>query len=764
MGLLVMFYLLILWDIRTMESSNNYNKRLVGLTAGCGVLLCSQLSFGQALEEVIVTAQKRSQNLQDVPLTISAFSAEKISDYGITDIKSLAAVTPGLVVSSTQGSPAPYIRGVGTRLSGIGLGPSISVYVDDRYVGASGASLEMPDIERVEVLKGPQGTLYGRNSIGGTLRIITKDPGEEWAGSVEATVGNYNQRDLEGIIGGPVTDNFRLQVAAAQYNRDGYADNLVDTSPLSTQGNDEYDDRDAFRIRTKAIWDITEDVSLKLTSSWAETDDTNGFRQNSLDAAPVNIGLSLGAITGDDGSTVAHSTAGNAESESYYHDLALAVSFENFDFLSLTTYSDSETTGIFENDGGSINWLGGATSGEGQTFSQEFRATSNGDEALQWIVAAEYYDTEANAALTAASFRFPGRTAALGLQTVNTESLALLAKLTYSFSDQWVVSAGARYTDESKEQTTDDLATGVINFSGGPLPFESEDSWTELTPTITIQNFTDSGMFYFTYSQGFKSGGFNNPANSLVNGSVTPILEPEILDNFELGYKGEFYDGRLRLNGAAYYYDYTDLQVTRAAGSGNAPVLVTENAADASVVGLEMDFSWLATDQLVLSGGFNALDTEYKDYDASAKIPCREVPTCTSARGAPAGSGYTDVFYDASGDSLLRAPELTAFLSARYGFKLETAEVPLVVSYSYSDDFFYDFSASDSTSELEQDAVGLLQARLSYVPDEGSWQVSLWGNNLTDEEYYSEKVANGSSLRVNYQPPRTYGVDVRYDF
>ena len=732
------------------------NKAIRAQTMACigaGVLLHAPVSLAQQLEEVVVTAQKRSQNLQDVPLTISAFSAEKIEEYGVTNIQSLATVTPGLVVSSTQGSPSPYIRGVGTRLATIGLGPSVSVYVDDRYIGGGGgALLELPDVERVEVLKGPQGTLYGRNSIGGALRIITKDPGDEWEATVGATLGDYDQRDIEGIISGPITDNFRVQLAGAWYQRDGYADNLSD------EGNDEYDDRDYQTLRGKAIWDITDQASLKWTGSWLERDDTAGFRQNSLDGSPSNIGLTLGGLTGDDGGTVAHNIPGNAESKLYSHDLALDISFDSFDFLSLTTYADRDSDAPFENDGGSADWLGGYTVGDSQAFSQEFRVTSNSDEPLQWVVAAEYYDTDAQSRTTGVSFRFPV-VAELGTQTVKTESLALLGKITYSFSDQWVVSAGARYTDEEKKQGTVPTP-GTINLTGGPLPFESEDSWTEVTPTLNVQRFVDFGMFYFTYSQGFKSGGFNSPANTKYDGTERPILEPEILDNFELGFKGEFFDGLLRLNGAAYYYDYSDLQVTRAAGDGDTPVLVTQNAADAEVIGLEVDFSWLASENLVLSGGFNALDTEYKDYDASAKVPCIEL----GCGIAGPGTGYGDIFYDANGESLLRAPELTAFLSARYDMKLDSAAVPIVVSYSYSGEFQYDFIATPSTSELEQESVGLLQARISYVPDGASWQVSLWGNNLTDEEFYSEKIANENSLRVNYQPPRTWGVDVRYDF
>ena len=218
----------------------------------------------------------------------------------------------------------------------------------------------------------------------------------------------------------------------------------------------------------------------------------------------------------------------------------------------------------------------------------------------------------------------------------------------------------------------------------------------------------DSGMLYFSYSQGFKSGGFNSPANPKFDGTVKPVSNPEILDNFEVGYKGEFFGSRLRLNSSLFYYDYKNLQVTRAAGDGDTPTLVTQNAADADVLGFEMDLTWLATDSLVLSGGFSALDSQYKDYDATAKVPKIELGT-----GA---MGYGDIFYDASGESLLRAPDITAFAVARYDIQLAGATVPMVLSYSYTGEFQYDFIASPSTQELEQKSVGLLQARISYIP------------------------------------------------
>ena len=701
------------------------------------------------LEEVIVTAQKRSESLQDVPIAVSAFTNEGLQEFGIVDTQSLQMVTPGLVYNNSSSGGSPYLRGVGTRLSTLGLESSVATYIDDRYISRSGAAMfDLADIERIEVLKGPQGTLYGRNATGGAIRVITKDPGEELEGEIGATVGNENRADINGYVGGPVTDSLRAQVSAASNTRDGYADNI-----FKEGGNSEFDDRDFQAYRGKLIWDINDMASVKFSAAYWERDDTNAIRQQALDTAAENVGLASGGITGTKPDEVASALNGNIKLDETSYDLRFDISFEAFDFASITTYANYNLDGISDSDGTSYQTLDVYTYEDSDTTTQEFQLVSNSDGKFRWIVGGYYFDQDGDAYFKA-DFSGGALVVSNQMQHVETTAYALFGQLGYDISENWSLTLGGRYSDEEKDVKQTRLP-GTTAVGVGPLPFSDDESWDDFTPMATLEYRGDIGMVYLTYSQGFKSGGFNYPA---ANPAAVP-LDPEVLDSYELGYKGDLLDGMLRLNGALFYYDYSDLQVTRAAqddGSGSI-ALTTENAADAQVFGLEADVTWLATDALTLTGGFSALDTEYKDYSASAKVPTYEIP-------GGEGPGYSDVLFDADGESMLRAPDFSGFISARYEFDLGKAAVPVVLTYSYTDDYNFDFIGSPSMGQLESDSYGLLSARISYVPNSGNWSASIWGNNLTDEEYFNEVTANGFALTGSYAPPITYGIDLSYMF
>jgi iron complex outermembrane receptor protein len=341
---------------------------------------------------------------------------------------------------------------------------------------------------------------------------------------------------------------------------------------------------------------------------------------------------------------------------------------------------------------------------------------------------------------------------------VKTTAWALFGQTTWNIDEQWAVTLGGRFSYEKKKAETlpsklESLTLGNGFPPGTPviLPFKDSKDWDQFTPKLTIEYNLDDYMVYMTLARGFKSGGYNVPA------AGNEPLDPEILDMVEFGLKGEFLDNQLRVNTSLYYYDYSDLQVTRAA-SGNTAVLVTENAADASIYGLDADVTWAATDNLTITAGLNWLDTEYKDFDSGAKL-FNAVIT-----GDPTAAGISNVPFDASGATMLRAPDWSGFVSATYEFQAGTGRVPVVLTYSYKDDYEYDFIVNPIMDELRQEAYSLFNARISYISGDDVWSVAAWGNNLTDEEYFDDKVAAGAGLRGAYAPPRTYGVDVTYNF
>ena len=384
---------------------------------------------------------------------------------------------------------------------------------------------------------------------------------------------------------------------------------------------------------------------------------------------------------------------------------------------------------------------------------------SNQDSAFTWLLGGYYFNDDHDYELTADLSDFvPNFTFSQSAQNVQSESVAIFGQLVWAMSEQTNLTLGGRFTEDSKEVTAVASSLEAVTL-GAVVPTNLSDSWSEFTPKVTIDhNFTDDMMIYATYAGGFKSGGFNYP---VLPTPTATALEPEMLDSFELGMKGEFADNTVRLNASAFYYDYKDLQVTRAAGVGPGAAVTTENAANAKVMGIDMDMTWAATDNLTISAGGSLLDTEYKDYIASAFV-------FNSADNTAATFGETGmgrVGFDADGTSLIRAPELSFFVSGEYVIDLQSGgEIPLFLSYSYKGDYDFDLVAGPRESLLTQEAYGLLNGRISYKPDNAKWEIGLWGQNLTDEVYFDDNVANPTGIRVNYGAPRTYGADLKVSF
>ena len=728
-----------------MHTRSRSKPVLLGTLAATGLSALPSMPAvaDQVLEEVIVTAQKRSESLQDVPVAISAFTGETLEDLGVDNIKDIQAVTPNFVLGNTGAVAQPYLRGIGSRFSNMGLEPSIAVYIDDRYVNRPAATLfEMADVERLEILKGPQGTLYGRNASGGAVRIVTKAPADEFEASIRAGYGNYNSTSLSGTLNVPLSDTVRTRLSAITKRRDGYADNL---SPL---GVEELDDRDFQAFRGKLQWDMTNDASMTLSLDYFQQDDNNGNDVVALPPYEKNAGMARGGVTGTAPGKVATAIDETIEIDEFSGQLRFDVGFHGFDIAAITTYSNFDSP-VRNNDGDGTSTavLDSKSSFEfDETYSQELQFLSNNQSDLEWLAGLYYYRQKGRVNVKV-DVGAP-LLASLQNQAVETEAWSIFGQATWHMNDAWALTLGGRWNDEQKEVSlTSEPGTIPIGGTAGRLPFEDDSSWSEFTPKVTLQHDADYGMGYLTYARGFKSGGFNYPAVG------NKPLDPEILDMYEFGFKTDLLQKTMQLNAAVFYYDYKDLQVTRAgSGSGGGLTLTTENAADANVSGAELDLNWLVTDYLSLGAGVGLMSSEYKDYDASAK----------DFRAT--GAGMIDVAFDARGESLLRAPDISAYFSAKYEFPVGEATVPVVLTYSYKGEYDFDFIASEQTKALRQDAYGLLSARLSYQPPGRKWSVSLWGNNLTDEQYFDDIVANAAGLRGSYGVPRTYGVEATYDF
>jgi iron complex outermembrane receptor protein len=712
------------------------------------------------LEEVIVTAQKRAESLQDVPVTVQAFSNEALTDFGISNTQDLQIVTPGLIINNTGASAQAYLRGVGTRFAFAGLEPSVATYLDDRYLSRAQASVfELADVERVEVLKGPQGILYGRNATGGAIRVVTLDVVDEFEGNLKATAGNYNQVGLSGTVNVPISDTFGMRLSAVMRERDGYADNL------DPRGRDEFDDQDYQSYRAKLRWDMSENITARLTVDYNDRDDNSGNDVVDLSPPGLSVGIALGGISGKDVDEVATAMDTTTDSEDWSASLRFDVALDALDFASITTYWDMEQNANTDADGTSIRLIDDPYALQKvDSFSQEFQFVSNTDGNLNWI-AGLYYFQENNdqfeIVLDLTENPNAGIYASQGNQAVETTAYAAFGQASYAFTDSWSVTLGGRYSYEEKDVEISRFSEPAV-VSLVRWPYEDSNNWSEFTPKASLEYNFDAGMVYLTYSRGFKSGGFNYAASlqNPITGEPTPVLDPEILDMIELGWKTELLERRLRLNGALYYYDYKDLQVTRALADPNtgASVNLTQNAADAKIMGLDLDATWMVTNALTVTLGLNILDSEYQDYDAPANV----FNASLTGQQVP---GMSPVVFDADGESLLRASDYSYFVSANYEFSVGDARLPLVVSYSYKDDYNFDFVADPLSDRLRQEGFGLLSARLTYIDPSENWEFALWGKNLTDEDdYFDDIVGNGTGIRGSHGSPRTYGVDVSYSF
>jgi iron complex outermembrane receptor protein len=699
-----------------------------------------------ALDTVLVTAQRRPEDLEDVGMAIAAFDADGLLAAGVTDAMQLQTVVPSLTYLATGSGAQPYLRGIGTRQSVVGLEPSIATYIDDRYVARPFAAMfDLLDVERVEVLKGPQGVLYGRNSAGGAIRAITRDPRAP-ALEVAGSAGSYAERRLSLAAGGPLTDALRGQIAAAIERRDGFATNLVPTGRATA------DDVDRIAYRGKLLWDVTDAVTAKLGVSWWEQTDWPGRDVVAVGVPEANRGGALyGGITSRQRNQFATALAQENDLTELAADLRFDVRLAKLSLVSITTYTDDDFDQVFDVDASSARLVDLRMIEPSETWSQEFHLLSRDGAKLEWLGGMYFYRQDAantylfEDAISAQPTFVVGTDVSNGLQEVSTQAYALFAQGSYELNEHWTASIGGRWSQERKRVSLTDAEGAVTNV---PTPYADERDWDDFTPRVALEYRGNFGLVYASYSRGFKSGGYNYPA------SVNPVLNPETLDSYEIGVKSDLGSERFRLSSALFYYDFADLQVTR---GGMGTFLTTENAASARVRGLEIDGSAAVTPSLSIEWSFALIDSEYTDYTAGVLVP-QMVP--------PYGSAPLPGGLDVRGRSLLRSPDEAAYVGVRYEARLAGGgRIPLSVGYSYKGDYYFDFSAVEATEWLKQDAYGLLNARVAYAGRTGTgWEVGVWGRNLTDTSYYEDAVLFTASSRVSYADPRTYGMDFKFQF
>ncbi len=700
------------------------------------------------LEEIIVTAERRAESLQQTPMSVTAFTGDMVSQGGITSMEDIAVQTPNFKMTSFNiTEPQLYLRGIGTTNDSAGSDPAVAVFIDDVYIGRpSGTSTDLYDLERIEVLRGPQGTLYGRNSAGGAVNIFTKKPQQEFEAKTGVTVGNEALLNFRGYINGPIADTVAGKLTVNFRKRDGFAENV-------TTGQDLEDD-DTKSVRGQLLFTPSDAVEVLLGFDYTDIDTSgsNRFLTNfDIDPFPEVFTapmIAANEVFGNDPRKSSHDEIQTSEKELMGLLLRVDFDMEWATLTSITAYRESESewfqalvpvlsnedggTGLFEVDDGAMQ--------EADQISQEIRLAAESDR-LKWVAGLYYYKEDVDKDerfITYWDPISPGVTSLTSpgdvsfIQAASTTSIAAFGQFTWNFTDALALTLGARYTEDEKDidnAAVTNIAPTAAGFTGIPLvgpPYSvsASETWDEVTFRATVDwNISDNHMIYATYSEGFKSGAFNGSQSSAVVAAV-PIL-PELATNYEIGARTQWLDDRIRFNITYFDLEYDDLQTWSLIDF----VLIADNAS-AEVTGIETDFAFAITENFSLSGNFATMDGEFVE-------------------GANAGN------------DMPRAPDQTWSLSANLSVPLNGgAMLGFGATASFTDE--YHFELSNDPRGLEGD-VTIVDASAKYTGASENWDVTLWGKNLSDE-LYSVHHINGSlggATRI-YAPPRTYGLSFNY--
>lgn len=686
---------------------------LLGLINAQATLAAEETSSG-TLAEVVVTATKQGATAaQETPLALSVLSSADLDAANIEGVNNLVLKSPGLVYGENEQRAQIFIRGVGSNLVALGTDPSSAVYLDGVYLARPYmAFADFLNLDRIEVLRGPQGTLYGRNSAGGAVNIITREPSDILKASIAAEYGSYNKRKIAGTLSGPLLEDSLLgSISLLKKVSDGFVRNV--NSPGSPS---RLNDDDMIGARGSLHWLAGDRVNVYLSGDYANAHDHAiagkalikdvfgnpivGPGVPELIPDPYTVSLTPGSAV--DNETTTWGITGRITV-----DLAPGMQLS-----SISAYRDSESryAGL-DADYTHVDAFDAAQRETHDQFSQELQLTATSGR-LKWLVGLYYFE-EQGALLAPIGLTIIQP----GLESVNdakikTDAWAAYVNGTYALTDRLSVTAGARYSYEKKQSD----AKGYILFDGvnpgfGGYTSVGSATFNAWTPKFGIDyRWTDDVMLYASATRGFKSGGFNIGADQ-------PSFDPEYIWAYEVGLKSDWFDRRLRANLSAFFYEYTDLQVQQnQEASAGAVSIVLRNAANATLKGFELELEALPMASLHLSANVAYLDATYDDF----------VTARTNAPG---------IDVDVSGNTMTMAPKWAFGVSASYDVNVaDRGTLSFSAGYKWQDDvFFTPFNDAGN----RQRAYGLLNAQVGFTTSDDRWQFAVFGTNLTDEAYYT---------------------------
>ncbi len=723
------------------------------------------------LEELIVTAQKRSESVQDIPISVAAFSDEQLNALGITQSGELGQFVPGLEIGNSSGEGSQlilFLRGAGLNdLNTNNAGP-VGIYSDEVYVSSPALSpFQLFDAERVEVLKGPQGTIYGRNTTGGAVKFITKKPTQERKYSGRWRIGNQGRQTLEASASGALTETVSARVAVIKQDADGFGTNLIDGS--NTNGVDsgayralvQYEPNDNLKVLVN-LHGAKVDSQASSFSPLGTLDPTTGEVCSDIRIAANECVDRFGYRSPDNELDGNYNQIGNVDLDSKGAYVQVDYDFGDNTFTSVTAYDQVDRTLLEESDGSPNSLLAIDYGVSSDTFSQEFRLTGSTD-TIDWLAGAYYLNETIDQNQTIDLFRslrvltggapdILGETTgaptffARSVNQQRLETAAVYTQFSFQLNEDFSLTLGGRYTDETREfdalaQFEEPGSDPIVNYDFRDLE-TSADAFSYRAALEYKPNYTT--LFYGSASRGFKSGGFNGGFLSISpEGSRRQLepFDPEFLTAFELGVKADFLDSRVRVNAALFLNEFSDLQVFSQINQGTIPVLVLDNASDAESKGLEIEASAIIIDGLTASLSAAFIDSELKNFVAS------------------------DTGLDFSGNSIAQTPEtsISGILAYERGLS-NGGTFNAQASFAYKDDLFF---GTENNPLVGQSAYTLFNTRFAYTSPSEQWTFAAFINNLTDERY-ATNVSDIRDITASYVRtfglPRTYGLELTFNF
>ena len=723
----------------------------------------AQDGSGLMLEEIIVTAQKKAQSLQEVPIAVSAISGAGLAKAGINEAMDLESLVPNLQMGQSLNNVVVTIRGISSNTFTVAADPSVAFYQDGVYKPRNtNPNAAFMDLERAEVLRGPQGTIYGRNATGGALNLISKKAViDEFELGGEITLGNYDQRKYKGVVNVPLIENkLAGRLAFLSEDRDGFQH--VNGTPLGSVDNQAANDT---AMRGQLLWLPNDDVELQVIANYSEGSgpDANHFKP----LHPFNNFLLYAGAEPNDLSNpfeVNQDIANSSDKRDLNVTGTLTWDFSEYQLKTIVGWQDHKDETTIDLDASELDILVFTSDVNSETWSFEAQLASQSDSPFQWIGGIYYLKEEGyNPYFTPSGPDFAAFWTAIGslpeggdagvlynIQQSTNTSWAVFGEAYYALNDSLNLTVGARYTNDEKDGSADNIETFFFGADGLHKRFFEDNA---VTWKVGLDWTVDEDrMIYGLVSTGYKAGGFNMET---APPGFPQAYESEQLLAYEIGSKNYFMNRQVQLNLAAFLYDYEDFQDVQVISTGGAVTQSTTNAGAATLWGAEAEMVWLVSENITINGQYSHLNSEFDDF--------------TTADVLELGAGNQDL----SGNSFARSPDNTFTLAAEYEWRLASGAVirPRVQVYWQDEMFLRPFNDTVDpelgTDILSQEDFTRSQISLTYVSSDESWSVNVFGNNLEDEEVKNFLFIGPEFMgnpRVGYySPPLTYGVTFAYN-